>query len=78
MGDALLRLYIHHTFPPPRSLVQHGVRDDRGEGVISAAIAVLIVAFLGVAVWAGFSRAVSTSTEKVNQNVEKIGSESTP
>ena len=69
MGDALLRLYVRHTFKHPR------VRDDRGEGVISAAIAVLIVAFLGVAVWAGFSRAVSTSTEKVNSNVEKIGSE---
>ena len=65
MGDALLRLYVNHTFSP---------RDDRGEGVISAAIAVLIVAFLGVAVWAGFSRAVSTSTDKVNSNVEKIGS----
>jgi len=48
-------------------------RDDRGEGVISAAIAVLIVAFLGVAVWAGFSQAVDSSTEKVNANVDKIG-----
>ena len=64
MGDALLRLYIHHTFSP---------RDDRGEGVISAAIAVLIVAFLGVAVWAGFSVAVKNSTDKVNANVDKIG-----
>ena len=69
MGDALLRLYVRRTFKQPR------IRDDRGEGVISAAIAVLIVAFLGVAVWAGFSRAVSTSTDKVNSNVEKIGSE---
>ncbi len=28
-------------------------RDDRGEGVISAAIAVLIMAFLGAAMWGG-------------------------
>jgi hypothetical protein len=26
-------------------------RDERGEGVISAAIAVLVMAFLGVAIW---------------------------
>ena len=68
MGDALLRLYVQHTFTP-----RH--RNDLGEGVISAAIAVLIVAFLGVAVWVGFSRAVKTSTEKVNDNVGKIGTE---
>lgn len=64
MHDIALRLYVRHTF---------ATRDDRGEGVISAAIAVLIVAFLGVAVWAGFSAAVESSTDKVNANVEKIG-----
>jgi Flp pilus assembly pilin Flp len=68
MHDALLRLYVRHTFG------EHRVRrDDRGEGVISAAIAVLIVAFLGVAVWAGFSAAVKSSSDKVNANVDKIG-----
>ena len=68
MHDALLRLYVQHTFGSPRVR-----RDDRGEGVISAAIAVLIVAFLGVAVWAGFSAAVKSSSDKVNANVDKIG-----
>ena len=29
--------------------------DERGEGVISTAIAVLIMAFLGAAMWLGFS-----------------------
>jgi len=66
MRDALLRLYVEHTFGHHRDR-------DRGEGVISAAIAVLIVAFLGVAVWAGFSAAVKSSTDKVNANVDKIG-----
>ena len=32
------------------------LHDDRGEGVISAAIAVLIMAFLGVAMWVGFNQ----------------------
>ena len=68
MHDALLELYVRHTFTPARIR-----RDDRGEGVISAAIAVLIVAFLGVAVWAGFSAAVKSSSDKVNANVDKIG-----
>lgn len=66
MSDALLRMYVEHTFGDR-------FHDDRGEGVISAAIAVLIVAFLGVAVWAGFSSAVKNSTDKVNANVDKIG-----
>ncbi len=30
-------------------------RDERGEGVISAAIAVLVMAFLGVAMWVAFN-----------------------
>jgi hypothetical protein len=68
MHDVLLRLYVKHTFTEQRVR-----RDDRGEGVISAAIAVLIVAFLGVAVWAGFSAAVKSSSDKVNANVDKIG-----
>ncbi|HVM10170.1 MAG TPA: hypothetical protein VM345_17020 [Acidimicrobiales bacterium] len=64
MADLMLKLYIRATFTN---------RDDRGEGVVSAAIAVLIVAFLGVAVWAGFNSAVKTSSDRVNANVEKIG-----
>lgn len=44
-------------------------RGERGEGVISTAIAVLIVAFLGVAMWAGFhaifTDAAATTTEQV-------------
>ena len=30
--------------------------DDRGEGVISAAIAVLVMAFLGALMWVGFQQ----------------------
>ncbi|GJM38792.1 MAG: hypothetical protein DHS20C19_21590 [Acidimicrobiales bacterium] len=47
---------------------------ERGEGVISTAIAVLIIAFLGAAMWVGFN-AIWTDTEGNIQNqVTDIGS----
>lgn len=50
-------------------------RGDRGEGVISAAIAVLIMAFLGAAMWVGFNRMWKTTEATTNQKVEQIGSD---
>lgn len=49
--------------------------NERGEGVISAAIAVLIVAFLGVVVWAGFRATLDSTQKNVDTQIEKIGSE---
>jgi hypothetical protein len=48
-------------------------RTERGEGVISAAIAVLIMAFLGAAMWFAFSGTMNTATSKVNNNVSQLG-----
>ena len=48
-------------------------RSQRGEGVISTAIAVLIVAFLGIALWKGFDGMVSGATDKTKAQVEQIG-----
>jgi hypothetical protein len=48
---------------------------DRGEGVISAAIAVLIMAFLGAAMWVGFNRMWKTTEATTSQKVEQIGSD---
>jgi hypothetical protein len=48
-------------------------RDDRGEGVISAAIAVLIMAFLGAAMWLGFNQIWENAETTTNENVEEIG-----
>jgi hypothetical protein len=46
---------------------------DRGEGVISAAIAVLIMAFLGALMWVGFQK-IWTDTEKnTNTQIQNIG-----
>jgi hypothetical protein len=50
-------------------------RGDFGEGVISAAIAVLIMAFLGAAMWIGFQKMWKTTESTTNQKVEQIGSE---
>lgn len=47
---------------------------ERGEGVISAAIAVLIMAFLGVALWVAFKATLGTATNTVNSQVAQIGS----
>ena len=49
------------------------IRRERGEGVISAAIAVLIMAFLGAAMWVAFNSIWSDSEQKIRDNVETIG-----
>ena len=48
-------------------------RDQRGEGVISAAIAVLIMAFLGVAMWVAFKATLGGATKNVDTQVNQIG-----
>ena len=65
---ALLRSHA----PAPRST---RVRGDRGEGVISTAIAVLIMAFLGAAMWFGFHQMWQTTSNTTNHKVEQIGND---
>lgn len=48
-------------------------RDERGEGVISAAIAVLIMAFLGAAMWVGFNTIWDDAETDVRDQVQQIG-----
>ena len=48
-------------------------RDQRGEGVISAAIAVLVMAFLGVGMWVAFNATFSNAEKKVDTQVNCIG-----
>jgi hypothetical protein len=50
-------------------------RDERGEGVISLAIGVLIMAFLGAGMWIAFQSTMETTQEKVDAQVETIGSD---
>jgi hypothetical protein len=47
--------------------------DDRGEGVISAAIAVLVMAFLGAAMWVAFNATFNHAAAHVDNQVNCIG-----
>lgn len=55
-------------------LVHRLAGDDRGEGVISAAIAVLIMAFLGALMWVGFKSIWSDAEANTRDQVNRIGS----
>jgi hypothetical protein len=48
-------------------------RSEAGEGVISAAIAVLVMAFIGVAMWAAFSGSFQKAATRVDDQIEQIG-----
>lgn len=47
--------------------------DERGEGVISAAIAVLIMAFLGALMWVGFRQIWTDAEANTANQVNQIG-----
>lgn len=76
MSDLILAGYVSI-----RTLAAAGGRrlarlhpDERGEGVISAAIAVLVMAFLGAAMWLAFREIFSGATGRTQDQVEQIGS----
>jgi hypothetical protein len=48
-------------------------RGDRAEGVISAAIAVLVMAGIGALMWVGFRAMWETTESNTNEKVEEIG-----
>ena len=49
-------------------------RTERGEGVISAAIVVLIMALLGAAMWVAVNRMWTTTETKTETNISTISS----
>ena len=53
---------------PARSAV-----DDRGEGVISAALAVLIMAFIGALMWGAYEAIWDTARQNTEDKVNEIG-----
>ena len=60
----------YHRAPAPR--------DQRGEGVISAAIAVLIMAFLGVGMWVAFRTTFQHTANNVDHQVNNCIGQSAP
>ncbi len=71
MNDNALRL-ITALMIAKDNLVERAY-DDRGEGVISMALAILIVAFLGVAAWLAFKGILDDSADNVKTQVNQIG-----
>lgn len=57
----------------PRTRPKGSGRNERGEGVISAAIAVLIIASLGALMWVGFKTLWENAEETTNSEIAKIG-----
>ncbi|WP_419923326.1 hypothetical protein [Candidatus Poriferisodalis sp.] len=59
----------------PDALLPHRMprRSERGEGVISAAIAVLIIASLGALMWVGFKTLWESAEQTTNAEIAKIG-----
>jgi len=47
--------------------------DQRGEGVVSAAIAVLVMAFLGAAMYVGFKQTLGSAQTRTDTQVACIG-----
>ena len=55
--------------PPMRA----EVAAEHGEGVISTAIAVLVMAIIGLAMWVTFDRVFNDAGDRVEDNVQDIG-----
>ncbi len=53
--------------------IRNRVRDDRGEGVISMAIAVLIIATIGAGLWVVFNTAATGLGNDVTNQVNQVG-----
>jgi hypothetical protein len=70
---AELRSRAHRS--PLRSRPPRRLRGDLGEGVISAAIAVLIMAFLGALMWVGFQKMWTKTEDRTNQQIDHISSD---
>ena len=56
-----------------RASARQRLADEVGEGVISTAIAVLIMALIGLAMWQLFDRVFNDAGQHIESNVNKIG-----
>jgi len=72
MSDAILPLYV--ALRCLALSARHRAHlDQRGEGVISAAIAVLVMAFLGVAMYKAFQGMFQDTADKTSSQISQIG-----
>ncbi len=71
MSDQVLALFVWQQVARA-TLLQRVSRDEAGEGVISAAIAVLVMAFLGVLMWQLFRDTLDKTNTNVNNQLDSI------
>ena len=72
MTDQLLEAFVaYQTWRA--GLWDRIVKDESGEGVISVAIAVLIMAFLGAAMWIIFRQILDDSGSRTDSTINNIG-----
>lgn len=72
MGQVGLRMYVWQR-SARFAAASRLARDERGEGVISTAIAVLVMAFLGVLMWTLFQATLNDTQTNVNDQIGQIG-----
>ena len=70
--DLALQVWVSMQVATAR--VRDRLLDERGEGVISTAIAVLIMALIGLLMWQLFERVFTGAGEDIESNVNNIGS----
>ncbi|HET7489155.1 MAG TPA: hypothetical protein VFJ85_14585 [Acidimicrobiales bacterium] len=73
MSDLALFAYVWQM-TARAALVHRVARNERGEGVISAAIAVLVMAFLGVLMWQILKGVLTNAGSKADSQVGQVGS----
>ncbi|HZQ28687.1 MAG TPA: hypothetical protein VFA94_13405 [Acidimicrobiales bacterium] len=71
MSEHVLRAYVWQQ-SLRAALVARLTPGDAGEGVISAAIAVLVMAFLGVLMWQLFGDTLRRANGNVNNRLDQL------
>jgi hypothetical protein len=69
LPDQLLRAYVWARC----LMISVTTRDERGEGVVSSAIAVLIFAALGALMWVGFRNIWGNASSQTSTQIDSIG-----
>ena len=73
MPDQLLRAYVWTRCLLLTTTSTLTRRDERGEGVVSSAIAVLIFAALGALMWVGFRSIWGNASSQTSTQIDSIG-----
>ena len=68
-----LYLRLHIAYRMQAAALKDRVHEEVGEGVISTAIAVLIMALLGAAMWVAFRGIFDGASSKAGSAVDSIG-----